>query len=57
MLDRLGAPMSPADLAVWQEQEATLRRQMEPQAWTAAWARGQALTVDQAVELAMRHAG
>jgi predicted ATPase/class 3 adenylate cyclase len=55
MLDRLGAPVSPADLAVWQEQEATLRRQMGPRAWTAAWAKGQALTVEQAVELAMRN--
>jgi tetratricopeptide (TPR) repeat protein len=53
LLDRLGAPLAPADLAVWQEQEAVLRQQMEPQACAAAWAKGQALTVEQAVVLAV----
>jgi hypothetical protein len=45
--------MSPADRAVWQEQEATLRVQMKPQAWAAACARGQSLTAEQAIALAM----
>jgi predicted ATPase/class 3 adenylate cyclase len=53
ILHRLGAPISPADQAVWQEQEATLRQKIDPQAWAAAWANGQALTVEQAVALAL----
>jgi predicted ATPase/class 3 adenylate cyclase len=53
LLERLGAPISPADRTVWQEQEAALRMRMEPQAWAAAWARGQGLTAEEAVALAM----
>jgi tetratricopeptide (TPR) repeat protein len=53
VLDRLGAPISPADTTVWQEQEEAVRQQMDPLAREKAWAKGQALTIEQAVELAM----
>jgi len=53
LLDRLGAPMSPADLAVWREQEEDLHQQMDPQAWAVAWSAGHGMSSDEAVAYAL----
>jgi predicted ATPase len=54
LLDRLGAPIAPADLAEWREQEAALRAQMEPQALAAAWSVGHGMSSDEAAAYAFR---
>jgi non-specific serine/threonine protein kinase len=51
--DRLGAPMAPADLAVWRQQEAALQQQMDPQAWAAAWSTGHRMSSDEAIAYAL----
>ena len=53
LLDRLGAPVAPADRDVWQEQEAAVHAQMDPQAWAVAWSAGHCMNNDEAVAYAL----
>jgi hypothetical protein len=53
LLAVLGAPISPPDLAQWEQDEAGLRALLGPQRWTAAYTAGAALNEAAAIALAL----
>ena len=52
--DRLGTPRSPADHAAYDHSVATAREALGAQAFARAWARGAALSLEQAIAEAMQ---
>ena len=53
ILEEIGVPLAPADQAAMERDMAAVRRRLGGQGWDAGWAAGQALSSDQAVELAL----
>ena len=53
LLDTLKASLAPADRNDYERTVATLRAQLGTQRFTAAWADGQALTLEQAIAYAI----
>jgi predicted ATPase/DNA-binding XRE family transcriptional regulator len=52
ILARTGLPMAPADLAEWQRDEIKARASCDPSIFEKAWAEGEELSLQQAVDLA-----
>jgi predicted ATPase/DNA-binding XRE family transcriptional regulator len=53
ILTRTGLPMSPADLSEWQRDEGKARALCDPYLFNRNWAEGEALTLEQAIKLAL----
>jgi DNA-binding CsgD family transcriptional regulator len=53
ILGELGVPLAPADQAAMERDMAAVRRRLGGQRWDSGWAAGQALSSDQAVDLAL----
>jgi len=54
LLDLIGAPLAPADRAEYERDLAIARAQLDEAAFTAAWAQGRALSLEQAITYALR---
>jgi predicted ATPase/DNA-binding CsgD family transcriptional regulator len=53
ILAEIGVPLAPADQAALERDLAVVRRRLGGPGWDAGWAAGQAMSADQAVELAL----
>ena len=49
----MGATLDPDNLVEFERMVAAARRQLDARAWTAAWAEGQAMTIERAVGYAL----
>jgi predicted ATPase/class 3 adenylate cyclase len=54
LLDMVGAPLSPADKAEYERDLAEMQRKLAPNVFENAWKVGQAMTIEQAIELALQ---
>ncbi|MFL5732354.1 MAG: tetratricopeptide repeat protein, partial [Chloroflexia bacterium] len=57
LLERLMAPLTPADRTQYDTDLAATRSQLDAPTWQAAWAEGRALTLDQAIVYALETTG
>ncbi|MBI5031384.1 MAG: tetratricopeptide repeat protein [Chloroflexi bacterium] len=55
LLDSIGAPLAPADVAEWKRDEAIARTQFNRETFNAAWEEGQKMTLEQAIEYALEN--
>ena len=53
LLEQIGVPLAPADQAAMERDTAAVRRRLGEPGWRSAWAAGQALSTDDAVDLAL----
>ncbi len=53
--EKAETPMTPDEQTYFDEQLRTLREKMEPIKFDSAWSKGHALTIDQAIELALEN--
>jgi hypothetical protein len=49
----LGLPLPPGDRAAYERDVTTAHNQLDAAAWQAAWAEGQAMTLEQAITYAL----
>ena len=54
-LDGAGAPLAPAEWAEWKRDEAVARAQLDEAIFDAAWVEGKTLSLEQAVDYAMKN--
>ena len=55
LLDAIGAPLAPADRAEWERDERIARAQLDGATFNAAWAKGQKMTLDKAIDYALEN--